>query len=485
MTRFRTGLALLLLLAATVARAQHPRPDVAEAFEEALRAPELKGGVQGIVVESLEDGSVWYERNRDLFLIPASNQKLLTSAAALALLGPGWRFHTEVLRAAGGLGAGVLRGPLWLRGGGDPTLDIAHLDRLARAVRQAGIVHITGGLVADDSLFDAQRHGDGWSWNYLSEHYAAPVSALSLAGNVLRVTKSPGRSAGDPVRARIEPAASGVPVVVRARTAPAGARRTIRATRQLGRSLVVVEGLLPLDATPDARPALVAVEDPARFAAHVFVDRLRRAGVRVEGGVRLGKTPAAARPVAVHASEPLGDLLHRMNKPSDNLFAECLFRILGARRSGVGSFRAARGAVRSWLDSVGVPAAEIDMTDGSGLSRLNGVTAGALARLLHVMHARPEAAAWIASLPVAGVDGTLRNRMRGTPAAGNLRAKTGYVGYVSALSGYVSTADGVPLVLVILMNHHRTTNAVARGIQDRLVAYLAAYRSPSPQGGAQ
>jgi len=481
----RTALfAAIAVLAAHATRGQAPRPDVAATFEAALQAPELAGGVQGIVVESLADGAVWYERNRALFFMPASNQKLLTSAAALALLGPSWRFRTEALRPPGAARHGVLDGPLWLRGSGDPTLDVPHLDALARAVRRAGIVRVRGGVIADDTLFDKQPYGDGWSWNYLSDYYAAPVRALNFAANVVRVLVRPGASAGAAPRVRVEPEGSGLRVVVRARTRPPGAARTLAVTRPLGRDVILVEGGLPLDAPAVSAPMLATVQDPARFAARVFAACLRRAGVRVDGGVRLARTPPTARPVAVHASATLAELLPRMNKPSDNLIAEALFKTLGARHSRTGSFAGGCAAVRAWLDSVGVPAAEVDMADGSGLSRLNGVTPNALARLLRLMCDRPEGELWIASLAVAGVDGTLRNRMKGTAAAGNVRAKTGYVGYVSSLSGYVTTASGEPLLFVILMNNHRTTNAVARGVQDRLAAYLAGYRPPGSEGGA-
>jgi D-alanyl-D-alanine carboxypeptidase/D-alanyl-D-alanine-endopeptidase (penicillin-binding protein 4) len=442
----------------------------------------LKGGFQGIVIQSLREGSVWYERNPEILFLPASNQKLLTSAAILNALGPDWRYATLLLRAGTVDAKGTLRGSLYLKGSGDPLLEDEALDEFVQAVKRAGIRRLAGRVLGDDSRFDRRRYGDGWAWDDMPWYYSAQISALNLNENLVRVKTEPGAKPGDPVRVTVTPDEGYVKVVLRAKTGPKGSKSALFIGRELGRNRITVDGALAQDAKPEEhRPAPITVESPARYAAVVLTSKLRRAGVRVDGEGREGVAPqTGAVEIGRHLSPPLKEILKRLNKPSDNLVAECMLKTLGAEKgtTGAGTTAAGREAALAWFKSIGMDPNGVDMADGSGLSRQNYVSPRNLAKLLQTMYTHPSAQVFLDSLPVAGVDGTLRNRMKGTPAEKNCRAKSGYVSGVSSLSGYVTTKDGEPLLFVILMNNHRARNAVAMAVQNKIVELLASWEKP-------
>jgi D-alanyl-D-alanine carboxypeptidase/D-alanyl-D-alanine-endopeptidase (penicillin-binding protein 4) len=308
-------------------------------------------------------------------------------------------------------------------------------------------------------------------------YYSAQISGLNLDENVLRVTVDPGRRAGDPVRVTVTPTDRYAKLIVQARTTEKGQPSALRITRDLGQNDILVEGTLAVGAKPeDHRPEPITVENPTRFAAFYLMDRLARAGVEVTGGIGEGETPTSGTTeVARHEGEPFSEVLKKLNKPSDNLVAECLLKTLGAVKGKTGSTAAGREVAEAWFKSIGFDMGGLDMTDGSGLSRENFVSPHNFAILLKTMASHPNGKVWIDSLPIAGVDGTLRNRMKGTPAAGNCVAKSGYVSSVTSLSGYVTTKDGERLLFTMLMNNHKARNAVATGVQDKIVELLALY----------
>lgn len=438
-----------------------------------LASPDLAGGIQGVIVRSLADGSEWYSRGADLLFMPASNQKLLTSAAALHLLGPQFRFTTRLCSRAVPDRDGTLAGDLYLVGSGDPLLSDRDLAGMVRSLRQVGVRRVAGRVVADASLFTGDTLGAAWSWDYLSHYYAAPASALNLNKNVVGLRLAPAKAAGDPPTVTVEPAGAPVHVIVTARTGGPSAPTALSIERRLGRGWIEVGGTIAQDA-PDAQrgPHWVTVPDPPLFAASVLTEQLRQAGIRVEWEPDFGTAPSDASPLVEHASVPLAELLPLLNKPSDNLIAECLLRAVGARAAKEGSVEAGAQAAVEWFRSLGLPQGGCRIVDGSGLSRLNLVSPRLLAGLLEQMARRPDFDVFKNSLPIAGKDGTLRNRLRSTAAEGNLRAKTGYIGYVSSLSGYLHTRSGEPLLVVILMNHHLCPPAAARAVQDSIIQAL-------------
>jgi serine-type D-Ala-D-Ala carboxypeptidase/endopeptidase (penicillin-binding protein 4) len=454
-----------------------PDTELVKQIDTLLEEPGLKGGFQGVIIQSLADGKTWYERNSDLLFLPASNQKLLTSSAILNALGPDWAYTTSLYRVGSLDDDGTLHGNLYLKGSGDPLLEAKDLDDFVASVKTSGVKKVQGKLITDDTRLDSARYGDGWSSDDMSYYYSAQISALNLNENLLTLTFDPGRKPGDAVRVAVSPTEKYARVVVRARTVAKGEKTALTVKRALGENVITVDGTLALDAKPEEyKPVGVTVEDPTRYVAYVLLEKLRKAGIDVTGGDADGAAPTSgALPVAQHVSPPLSEILKKLNKPSDNLVAECLLKTLGAEKgkTGVGSAVTGRDVAYEWFKSIGMDTAGIDMTDGSGLSRQNFVTPRNLALLLKTMYTHPHGKVFIESLPVAGVDGTLRNRMKGTAAEKNCKAKSGYVSSVSSLSGYVTTKAGEPLLFVMLMNNHKARNAVAMGVQNKIVEMLA------------
>lgn len=460
----------LLLLA-------HPSPAAPppDASLAALTVPVRTRALVGAKVVSLTKGDTLWELNPGLCLVPASNQKLLTAAAALERLGPDFRFRTEVLALGTQRTDGTLDGDLILRGGGDALLTASELESLAAAVDATGIRRVRGRLRADDTRYAREPLGEGWSWDDEPYAYAAQVSALSLDGNVVTVEVSPGERPGMPARVVVTPAAGYVTLRSRCRTSPAELDAMITVSRERGRNAVLVTGEIPVGSEPVRRR--VTVETPALYAAAVFRRLLARRGIRVEGEAALLGTPQAARLVAYRDSPPLAEILARMNKASDNLVAETLLRELGRTTTRPGSSAAGLAVVAEVARDLGLDPVALRVADGSGLSRLNLVSAENLCRLLVAMARHRHGDVFAASLPVAGVDGTLRGRMVDTAAAGNARAKTGTLSHVSALSGYVTTANGERLAFALVTNNDPGPAMRPDGpkrTEDAVVAQLAA-----------
>ncbi len=452
-----------------------------EQIDALLQDPALKGGFQGVIVQSVADGKVWYERNPDLLFMPASNQKILTSTAALNALGPDWKFETVIVRSGTLDDDGTLHGNLCIKGSGDPLLTAADIDAMVEQVRVAGIKKVQGKLIGDDNRFDHRWYGRGWPWDNMPAYYSAPVGGLNLNENVLSLSIDPGKRPGDPVRVAVSPTDRYANISIHARTVEKGGGSALEVTRELGTNEIVVDGTLAADSRSESRkPIAVTVDNPTRHTLTYIVDRLRRAGIEVTGGAEPGYTPhQGTTEVARHTGAPLSEVLQQLNKSSDNLVAECLLKALGAEKSktGTGSAREGIAAATGWFKTLGVEAAGAEMADGSGLSRYNLVSPHALAVVLKAMTTHANSKAWVDSLPIAGVDGTLKNRMKGTPAEKNCRAKTGTISNASSLSGYVTTKDSQPLLFVILMNNQPAESDAPRAVQDKIVTLLAGWES--------
>ncbi|RCV47455.1 D-alanyl-D-alanine carboxypeptidase/D-alanyl-D-alanine endopeptidase, partial [Marinitenerispora sediminis] len=447
------------------------------------------GATSGLVVRSLTEGDVLYRREPGTPLIPASNAKLLTAAAALDVLGTDHRFATTV-HAGAAPRDGVVHGDLYLAGTGDPTMTVERYDALAADVAASGVTAVTGDLLADDTWFDDQRLGSGWHPADEPYYYAAQISALTVAANadydtgVVEVTVTPGRRAGDRVRVGLAPATGYVTVVNRTRTVRPSEATGVTVTRAVGGNTVTVSGSLPAGGA--AASYLRTVHEPTGFAAHVFADALAAHGVSVGGEVGRGTTPAGAPELARTDSAELGDILVPFMKLSNNGHAEMLIKAIGQEVSDEGSWRTGLPEVTAALERLGVPTRGLDLRDGSGLDRGSRVPARLVADLLKAAPDQPWYAEWEDALPVAGaadrmVGGTLTNRMRDTVAAGNVRAKTGSLTGVSSLSGYVTGADGERLVFAVLNNGY--SGSPPRPVQDAIAVRLAEFSRSTPTPG--
>ncbi|GHB11144.1 D-alanyl-D-alanine carboxypeptidase DacC [Streptomyces chryseus] len=450
------------------------------AIDTILTDARLDGAAASVVVADAATGETLYQRDGSDRLMPASNTKLPTSAAAMAVLGPDYRYRTDAL-ATGTRRGSVLRGDLYLRGTGDPTALAADYDALARQVAASGIRRVTGRLVADDTRFDTQRLGRSWAADDESSYYSAPISALTVApdtdydaGSVI-VEASPGAEPGAEPTLRLTPRTDYVDLDVRATTVPAGRPRTLTVEREHGSNTVVVTGEIPVGAAPAKE--WVSVWEPTGYAAAVFADALNSHGVRVTGPTRLGRpTPKDAKPLATHTSMPLKELVRPFMKLSNNMHAEALTKTIGYETTGDGTWSAGLAGISAYLKKEGVDTATLRQVDGSGLSRMNTIPAAQLAKLLLAVRTAPWYADWYASLPVAcdpdrAIGGTLRSRMCKTPAALNARAKTGTLTGASGLSGYVTDAGGRELVFSIVLNNHLA--ASVKSVEDAIVTTLA------------
>lgn len=488
---FPRTLALVALVAAAAtagaptATAESPTPAATRlnaTIDAILADSRLAGAQASVVVVDAASGETVYNRNGDRRLIPASNTKLLTSAAALELLGAGHRFRTDVL-TSGTRRAGVVSGNLHLRGGGDPTMLAADYDALAAQVAAAGVRLVTGNLVADDTRYDRTRLGPDWTWDDEPYYYAAQVSALTVApdtdydaGTVI-VHAAPGAAAGHRPVLTTTPATGYLRFDNRAETVASG-ETSISFEREHGSNTVVVTGQIVVGDEPESD--WVTVWEPTGYAADVFRAALRKHGVRVLGRTVLGQpTPEAAATVARHDSMTLAELMVPFLKLSNNGHAEVLTKEIGRMRSGSGTWSAGLSAIAGYVADAGLDTGTLRQRDGSGLSRRNLVPADEFVRLLAAVRAEPWFDAWYAALPIAGeperfVGGTLRSRMRGTAAAGNVHAKTGSLTGVSSLSGYVTDADGRVLAFSVLLNNYLASSV--KGLEDQIAIALATYR---------
>ncbi|WP_369235993.1 D-alanyl-D-alanine carboxypeptidase/D-alanyl-D-alanine-endopeptidase [Streptomyces sp. R21] len=462
------------------AGADSDRTGLPEAIDTILGDARMEGGVASVVVADAASGEVLYAHQPTTRLMPASNTKLGTSAAAMELLGPDYRFTTDVLTNGARHGS-VLYGDLYLRGTGDPTLLAADYDQLAARIAESGITRVGGRLVADDTRFDRQRLGRSWAADDESSYYSAQISALSVApdtdydtGTVI-VQVTPGAEAGDKPTVSVTPKTDYVHIDLRATTVAAGGANDLTVEREHGTNTIVVSGTTPVGGS--GAKEWVTVWEPTGYAAAVFRDALTAHGVKVTGPTRLGRaTPKDATTLASHDSMQLRDLLIPFMKLSNNMHAEILTKAMGYKASGEGSWSAGLAAVGGYLKGVGADPGEVRQVDGSGLSRMDNFPAGQLAKLLLAVRSEPWYADWYRSLPVACdpqrfVGGTLRTRMCGTPAALNARGKTGSLTGASALSGYVTDAGGRELVYSIVLNNFLVSSV--KPLEDAIVVTLA------------
>ena len=449
-------------------------------LDSLLNDSRYDGSQVALVVRDATTGETLYDRNGAQRMLPASNTKLFTSTAAMHVLAPSYRFHTDVLTTAP-VHAGKLDGDLYLKGYGDPTALESDYVGLAKQLRAAGVRTVDGDLIADDTYFDHVRLGDSWAWDDEPFYYNAQISALTLAPNTdydsgtAIVESRPGAAAGAPVKLSLVPANGVLKLINTATTGAAGSANTLNIERDHGTNIVRVTGSVPLGASVGQE--WVTVWEPELYAADVFRRALAAQGISVDGRIKNAATPTGAHQLARDESMTLGELLTPFLKLSNNMHAETLVKAMGAVAEADGSWPAGLGVVTDYAKSIGVDTSRIRLSDGSGLSRKVNVTADSVTDVLIGAQKEPWWQQWYDALPIAGnparfVGGTLRSRMVNTPAANNLHGKTGSLTGVTALSGYVSTKDGRKLVFSMISNNYLSS---PRSIEDAVGITLASW----------
>lgn len=517
--------ALLLSLLLTPTQAslaqQQPEPgeqELARRITEIIGQPEAARGFWGIEVYAPQRGRSLYSLNADRYFTPASVTKLFTTAAALDLLGPDHRFRTVVGTRGRIDREGYLHGSLFFVGAGDPDLagcslpydpaknreepacDVtAVLDRLAAQVAEKGVRAVSGDLVVDQTFFASEPHGTAWAVGDLTWGYGAPVRALSLGDNVLTVRVEPGERLDERARITWEPPTRFYSLENRTRTAAAGAETLLYLRRDPGSRTLEISGSIARD--HKGRTLRVALEEPSEVIGELFREALARRGIRVQGATGAEYAPSppfTAQPpgslpvvLAEHNSLPLLEDVRLINKNSQNLHAEMLMRLLGRLqpprsrlrdrprrlyepppRRADGSSEAGVEVLRAWLSNAGINPDDVAVRDGSGLSRSNLVTPQAVVELLKFAQKQPWGELFRDSLPVAGLDGTLKERMKDQPTRARVRAKTGTLSDANAVAGYVETQAGETLAFAIFVNHHRLDDRRVLELIDTICAAL-------------
>ncbi len=462
--------------------------DLAEVFDD----PKFEHALWGVHVEDAATGEVVYARNNEKFVIPASNMKLFVGAAMFETFGAEFQFATEI-HATGPIRDGVLNGSLIVRGGGDPSIGgrFHKNDRLyifrqwAAELKKKGIEKIDGNIIGDDDLFEDAPYGKGWQWDDLPYWYAAKVSALSFNDNCIDLLIEPGRSVGAPAVIKASPKTDYVTIDNQTVTL----KRRPRSDRELkelvyrpspdGRSITVKGPVL----TRQKRfQDWAAISNPTLYTVSVFREVLIQQGIEVTGDavdiddIKKPLKEESRQLVVEWKSPPLSKLLRVLLNNSQNLYGEMFLRYLGAKDSGYGTAKAGARAIADRMKKLGVPDGEYLVADGSGLSRENLVTPRAVCALLKAMLTSPHSETFLNSLPVAGERGSLSGRMRKAPTVGNVRAKTGSINGVRALSGYVESGDRDLFVFSFIVNNYQTSGTSPTRLQDRACALIVGFK---------
>lgn len=474
----RSVIVAVLLLPLAALAGQGDREVLRRAVEALLAQPPLSSAHVGVEIQSLEDGQVVYSRNCDDLLNPASNTKLVTSAAALLRLGPEYRFTTDYL-ADRPIDRGRV-GTLYVKGRGDPSVNTERLDGLVSDLWHRG-VRAVGDIVLDDSFFDREQFGPGWEQESSDKAWAAGVGALSLNHNAVEIYVTPGDRVGSRARIEADPDARDYFLIDdRVVTVRQNGRRKLRprAVAEGERTRIEVTGRIPLRA--ETVVLYRRVGDPTFYYGQTLRMLLRRRGIHVSGRVLRGSAPANAVLLQQYDSPELADVVRDMNKQSSNFIAEMLVKTLGAELKGTpGTWAKGLEVAEDLLAEVGIPRGTYLLKNGSGLNDTNRFTARQVTTLLQAVWKRfPVAAEFISSLGIAARDGTMRLRMEGTDAAGRLRAKTGTLERVTALSGYVQSLGGERFAFSVLVNDWSGRSGPVNSSVDRLGVMLASVGAP-------
>lgn len=453
-------------------------------IDDVMTWPALATSDVGFTIVRLSDGKTVYDRNGATKLVPASNMKLVSTAAALHFLKGNYRFRTEVYGEADA--DGVIRGDLTLKGYGDPYLTPERVWNFANRLYYSGVRRIRGNIVVDDSFFSGDPRAMGFEQDGTSFAYMAPTGALSVSFNALGLHVLPGKNPGDPAKLMLEPRSDYATIEGQVETIRRGRTRiTVEVLPKRDRSVVVVSG--QISSSDGGRRYWRRVDNPSIYAGEVFKATLQSVGIRVDGKVVPGTAPTGVDPLSFIGSPRLAEIIDRVNKFSNNFMAEQVARTLGAEIFGApGTWEKAAQAIGTFLiREVGLEEGSYAVGNASGLHDVNELTPQQLVQILSYMHDQPEInTEYIASLAVTGGAGTLSHRLKDTEAALKIRAKTGTLSISAALSGFVSPRDRDTLAFSLLVNNYETPITEVWEAQDKLITLLAEFDRHDPKSKA-
>jgi len=441
-------------------------------LDSILGQPQLKPASCGIYITRLDNNRVIFQTNAEKLLIPASNMKIITTAAALFYLGSDFQYRTR-LAIRGSVRDNKLHGDIILIGGGDPQFSLNDIGRFVERVKGLRINEITGNIIVIDDYFTRERLPVGWAWHYLDAKYAPEISALSLNENVVNV-RMEATKPGALVNVTLEPDTRYVRLFNRMLTRVGDDSMIIYRAPET--NVIYVDGALARDRVRNIK---VAVKNPALYAGTYFRERLVAEKIKVAGGIVEGRDKLFAALDSVGfmvmvdsvVSPPLVDIIRETNTESVNLYAEIILKTLGVQKYGEGSFQAGLKVLKDFLNACGVDTGQVSLSDGSGLSKYNIISARDLATVLRFVYHQGIFRTFYESLALPG-KGTLERRFNGF--ADSLRAKTGALDGVSCLSGYL-TVNNIPCCFSLMINNFTCSNNKINDIQDGIVAKLAEY----------
>ncbi|MBI3365894.1 MAG: D-alanyl-D-alanine carboxypeptidase/D-alanyl-D-alanine-endopeptidase [Ignavibacteriae bacterium] len=431
----------------------------------------------GIQVMSVENEKILYDLNSQKLFHPASNMKLLTTAAGLHALGTTFQFKTHLL-TDGNVTNGILRGNLYIKAYGDPLIRTDDFDSLAEQLSARGIQTIAGNMIGDVRYFDTLSWGKGWMWDDEPEADEAFISPLTVNDNAIAIELHSGDRVGAPAVVTLNPPTSFVDIRNTSVTSYDTLIPPLTVTRRHGENIIRINGRVT-PGSPNQKFTL-SISQPERYFLHLLKERLALRGITMEGLSRIDSVHGTTLLAGIYHS--IDSVLHQINKPSDNIAAENMLKTIASERVSLpGTAISGLTFLKEYLNGLGIDTSMMNVVDGSGVSWYNMISPAAMVRLLEEQYKSHDTFShFYESLPVAGMDGTLRNRMHGTSAEKNVHGKTGSLTGESCISGYVTTVDGKLLAFCIFCNHSPGELSNLRSIQDRILELLANYNTMRP-----
>lgn len=425
----------------------------------------IQKGQIGVRFVDAKTGDILYERNSEKFFQPASNLKLITTAGALVILKPEFRYKTLIL-TDGKICGDTLTGNIYIKGSGDPTLNTDIISLIAKRLKIKGINHIQGDLLFDDSYFDTIPYGKGWMWDDLQYNFSAPIGALSVNENIFHIHIKSGKNEGDTVTINLEPPLYNMEIKNKATTGKKNTI-TIESTTGANKKNIIVHGTLqPNRIKTFSR----TIKKPSLYTATLLTQKLKENSIEITGNIERGLSKKNQDTIFIHLSEPIIKILYDMDKSSSNFIAEHILKTIGAEAiSTPGTADKGIKAIGNFLKEKKIVKENFKQSDGSGLSRYNLISPKQITSLLfYVYHKFEYAPEFLTVLPTSGIDGTLHNRITGKYKR-KVRAKTGTMSGISSLSGYCITDSGKVLIFSIMMENYLSTPSHIKTLQDKIL----------------